>query len=82
MRALVFAHVDEFGRFLNSPKRRFNHGSGSPTNVTTVRFVVAPGSTSSREHPVDRLNRRGDLPDYVLIAPFGEIRDALDQLLH
>ena len=58
-------------------------GSGSPTNVTTVRLVSLPGSTSMRSAPGTPRNGLEDPLDPRHVAPLGEVRHALhDPLGH
>ena len=54
--------------------------SGDPTNVTTVRLVASPGSTSSSRIP--STDPIGNLPNHGRIAAFAEIGYALYDSLH
>ena len=52
MSAAVALHVDPLGGDLDRPEGGFEHRVRGPTKVMTVRWVSAPGSTSSRLTPV------------------------------
>jgi len=47
----MLTHIDDLGSHGNRLKRRFHHRFRGPDKRTTVRFVSAPGSTSSRLTP-------------------------------
>ena len=78
MRALVLAHVDQFRRFLNSAKRRFNGGfrTADKSDNRTIRGRAR--IDIEQRNALSRLNGVGDLSNHILIAPFRKVRYTLD----
>jgi len=81
MLAVVAAHVDDLRALAIAWNAASATASGSPTNVTTVRFVSAPESTSSSLAPPDRLDGVGDLLDLDPVPPLGKSSAHIDDSL-
>ena len=78
----MFAHIDELGCFFYSPKSGLYHSVRTADKCHHRAVRACARIDIEQRNTLYRFNRIRDLPNDIRIAPFREIRHALDQFLH
>ena len=82
MRALVDRHVDEFGRLLRAAERGLGHPVRRADQRVNRAVRVRARVDVQQLHSGDARQGLGDGVDGAAVAPFGEIRNTLNQSSH
>ena len=82
VRALVFAHIDQFCRFFDSTEGAFHHRLRTANEGHNGSVRRYSRINIKQRYSLGRRYRVGNLPDHGGIATLGKIRHTFNQLLH